>query len=138
MSSVICWLIFIVLYYLLITILFMLFSYPVYFHGSSIVCSHDICSCTFLHFTYSMGVSDSLNLYIQVYVFILMTSCLERITCLTRSRSSLTWSSFLGIFLTFSYWIHDSVYWTQCLFNPLFICDHCVRNLYVILQWLLS
>jgi len=42
----------VVSYYLFITVLFMLFSYPVHLHDSIIVWSHDICMCTiptFLH-----------------------------------------------------------------------------------------
>ena len=43
-------------YYLLITVLFMLFSYSVHLHDSIIVWSHDICTCTFPFFTHSLGI----------------------------------------------------------------------------------
>ena len=41
---------------LLVTVLFMLFSYPVHLHDSIIVWSHDICTCTFPFFTRLLGV----------------------------------------------------------------------------------
>jgi len=45
----------VVSYNLLITVLFMLFSYPVYLHDSIIVYSHVICMCTFLSFYTLIG-----------------------------------------------------------------------------------
>jgi len=61
------WLIFIAPYSLLITVLFMSFSYPVYLYDSIIVCSHVICTCIFSLFYTLIGSSDFLNLHIQVY-----------------------------------------------------------------------
>jgi len=105
---------YIVLYYLLITILFMLFLYLVHLHDSTIVWSHDICVCTFLHFTHSLGASNSLDLHIQVYDYCIpLIRYLGRITHIIRSPMfSLFDQGIILVSFYFQYFFWFSIVWT--------------------------
>jgi len=59
----------VVSYYLLGTVLFILFLYPKHLHDSIIVWSHDICTCTLPLFYTLIGSSDSRNFHIQIYEY---------------------------------------------------------------------
>jgi len=76
---------------ILLFIYFMYFtSYLVYCYNSIVVlCTYCLCTCTFSHFTHSLGVFDSLDLHIQVYgCYIVLIKYLRRILRITRSQSS--------------------------------------------------
>jgi len=97
-----------ILYCVLSTLLFIYFmhvtSYLVYFYSSIVViCTHCFCTCTFpFILTHSLGrFLTTLDLNIQIHVYsILLIMYLEIFfTYLTRSQSSLTWSSLLSILL---------------------------------------
>ena len=106
---------------------------PVYIF---IICSHNICMCTFpFILTHLLGVLTPWILHIQVHVYsILLIRYLKRITHFTRSRSSLTWSSLLGILLLSFIHVVPFLFPTLDFCSILsFICYHCVRYLYVIL-----
>ena len=129
-----------ILYYLLITILFMQFLYLVYFYGSNIVCSHDICMCTFPYFTHSLGVfwlpwictSRSKDVSLcgsGIYMHY------EELRILLLDRSALV--SFLHFI--FSHIFLDSLYFGLSMYSIWIIhiiVISCVRKLYAILQWL--
>ena len=67
--------------------------------------------------------SDSLNLHIQIDDYLLLIRYLERITCILRSWSSLTWYPF-SVFSFFSLLLLLSWFYAldSCLFHFLFIC----------------
>jgi len=72
----------VVSYYLLITVLFMLFSYPVHLQDSIIVWSHDICTCTFPFFTHLLGILTPW-IYTSRYIRIAFTKqVFEEIMCI--------------------------------------------------------
>ena len=79
------------------------------------VCSHEICTCTFSHFTHSLGVFWSLDLRIEVHIYsILLIRYLENTTRIARSSDLFIRSSDLGycscIFLHFLFHLFDSLY----------------------------
>jgi len=85
MILILYWLIFIAPYSLLITILFMLFSYPIHFHDSIKYDQMMYACAPFSHFYTLIGSSDSLH--IQVYsCYILLLRYLERNSCIATCK----------------------------------------------------
>jgi len=119
----------ILVYSIVSTLLFCSYYFltKICFYSCITICLHVIRTCTFpFILTHSLEVltpwiCTSRSLYIT-----LLSRYLERITRLTRSRSSLTWSSLLGIFLLFFVPIAVII---LCIglgiySIPLFICYH--------------
>jgi len=107
--------------------------YSTLYSGIVVLCTH------YMHVhlpTHSLGVSDSLDLHIQVYVCYIAGQVFgEDLT--PYEEPEFSWSSFLSIFLLSFIPI---IFMILCIGLSgcsifLFLWYHCVRNLYVILQW---
>ena len=104
--------------------LFMPFLIPVYTFFYLLTCymhmHFSVYSYTFIR------SSDSLDLHIQIYNYLLLIRYWERITNILRSRSSLLLDHLFSIFFVTSLFhcFHDSMYWTHTCSIPLFIYYH--------------
>ena len=81
-----------------------------------------------------IGSSDSLNLYIQVYVFYLPDQVFEEDHTLYEKLelSYLIVLSWYSLVFLYSYCFHDSLHWTHVCSISLFICYHVWTSICVI------
>ena len=113
--------------------LFMSFSYSsiyIFF-----ICSHVICTCTFQFIlTHSLGVLTPEFAYSDLWLFIADQIYGEDHIHLEKLESLSSW---LSVFLLFCscYFLILSISHLVAIFFLLFIYYHCVKYLYIILQW---
>jgi len=119
------------------TLLFIYFIHVISYFRLYIffICSHVICTCTFYFILiHSLGVLTSW-ICISRSMVIYYWSCIWRELHVLRGAGVslfLIIGSLTLLFMLFP----DSIYiMSSYHFFPLFICYHCVRYLYVILQW---